>query len=85
MNDTLLRAVTKAKVHLSSWARDTARHGGRRRAQGADRGQTAVEYLGIIVVVVAIVVAISGTSIGQSIKNAISTKIASLTGGGGGE
>ncbi|MFG2871544.1 Flp family type IVb pilin [Streptomyces sp. NPDC048338] len=79
MNDTLLRAVTKAKVHLSSWARDTARHGGRRRAQGTDRGQTAVEYLGIIVVVVAIVVAITGTDIGQTIKGAITNKIAELT------
>ncbi|MET9653657.1 Flp family type IVb pilin [Streptomyces sp. NPDC006460] len=79
MNDTLLRAVTKAKVHLSSWARDTARHGGRRRAQGADRGQTAVEYLGIIVVVVAIVVAITGTDIGTTIKGAITNKIAELT------
>ncbi|MEU7702099.1 hypothetical protein [Streptomyces sp. NPDC039028] len=48
-----------------------------------DRGQTAVEYLGIIVVVVAIVVAITGTDLGQSIKGAISQKIAELTGGGG--
>jgi pilus assembly protein Flp/PilA len=75
MSDALLRTVTKAKVYVGGWVRDRSR----------DRGQTAVEYLGIIVVVVAIVVAISGTSIGQSIKNAISTKIASLTGGGGGE
>ncbi|MFI8961121.1 Flp family type IVb pilin [Streptomyces sp. NPDC053493] len=74
MNDALLRAVTKAKVRAESWS--TRRN---------DRGQTAVEYLGIIVVVVAIVVAISGTSIGQDIKNAIANKIASLTGGGGGQ
>ncbi|MFF8278633.1 Flp family type IVb pilin [Streptomyces lateritius] len=75
MSDTLLKAATKAKVHLANWARE--------REQSKDRGQTAVEYLGIIVVVVAIVIAISGTSIGQSIKDAISSKIASLTGGGG--
>ncbi|MFE5485966.1 Flp family type IVb pilin [Streptomyces sp. NPDC056527] len=75
MNDVMLRAVTKAKVRFGGWV----------RARSGDRGQTAVEYLGIIVVVVAIVIAISGTSIGQDIKNAISTKIASLTGGGGGE
>ncbi|MGW2299943.1 Flp family type IVb pilin [Streptomyces sp. NPDC001809] len=54
-----------------------------REAGDRDRGQTAVEYLGIIVVVVAIVVAITGTDLGQSIKGAISQKIAELTGGGG--
>ncbi|MEU6879746.1 Flp family type IVb pilin [Streptomyces sp. NPDC046712] len=75
MSDVMLKAVTKAKVRFGGWVRERSR----------DRGQTAVEYLGIIVVVVAIVIAISGTSIGQDIKNAISTKIASLTGGGGGE
>ncbi len=71
MNDAMLKALTKAKLELTTWTRSR------------DRGQTAVEYLGIIVVVVAIVVAITGTDIGQSIKNAISQKITELTGGGG--
>ncbi|MEU7424111.1 Flp family type IVb pilin [Streptomyces sp. NPDC048362] len=48
---------------------------------GDDRGQTAVEYLGIIAVVVAIVLAITGTSIGQTIFDAIRTKISEVTGG----
>ncbi|WP_370414648.1 Flp family type IVb pilin [Streptomyces fradiae] len=80
MNEALLRALTKAKVHGASWGE---RRAAARRDRDRDRGQTAVEYLGIIVVVVAIVIAISGTDIGQSIRNAISRKIASLTGGGG--
>ncbi|MEU5535682.1 hypothetical protein [Streptomyces sp. NPDC020362] len=46
-----------------------------------DKGQTAVEYLGIIAVVVAIVLAITGTDIGQSIYNAITDKINEVTGG----
>ncbi|WP_199570977.1 Flp family type IVb pilin [Streptomyces murinus] len=46
-----------------------------------DRGQTAVEYLGIIAVVVAIVLAITGTSIGQTIYDAITSKISEVTGG----
>ncbi|WP_225837267.1 Flp family type IVb pilin [Streptomyces sp. NK08204] len=46
-----------------------------------DRGQTAVEYLGIIAVVVAIVLAITGTSIGQTIFDAIRTKISEVTSG----
>ncbi|WP_432028922.1 hypothetical protein [Streptomyces sp. 1222.5] len=44
-----------------------------------DRGQTAVEYLGIIAVVVAIVLAVTGTSIGQSILQKILAKINEIT------
>ncbi|RSS55951.1 Flp family type IVb pilin [Streptomyces sp. WAC01280] len=62
--------MTKAKVRAWSWTARSSR----------DRGQTAVEYLGIIVVVVAIVIAITGTDIGTTIMNAIRTKIAELTG-----
>ncbi|MBD0711403.1 hypothetical protein BU197_24440 [Streptomyces sp. CBMA291] len=64
----MLKTLTKARIHLTT------------ALLRRDRGQTAVEYLGIIVVVVAIVVAITGTDIGNSIKNAISQKIADLTG-----
>ncbi|MEU6165692.1 Flp family type IVb pilin [Streptomyces tanashiensis] len=70
MNDAMLKALTKARMQLAGWTERRAR----------DRGQTAVEYLGIIVVVVAIVIAITGTDIGQSIKTAITEKIADLTG-----
>ncbi|WP_345962552.1 hypothetical protein ABDE16_13960 [Streptomyces sp. BRB040] len=50
-------------------------------AHRRDGGQTAVEYLGIIAVVVAIVLAITGTDIGQTIYNAIKDKITEVTGG----
>ncbi|MFI9615648.1 Flp family type IVb pilin [Streptomyces sp. NPDC052023] len=53
----------------------------RTRPTRDDKGQTAVEYLGIIAVVVAIVLAITGTDIGQSIYNAITDKITEVTGG----
>ncbi|MEV7981737.1 hypothetical protein [Streptomyces sp. NPDC086519] len=43
-----------------------------------DRGQTAVEYLGIIAVVVAIVLAVTGTSIGSTILQAIMTQISKI-------
>ncbi|MFE2063539.1 hypothetical protein ACFXDH_14200 [Streptomyces sp. NPDC059467] len=43
-----------------------------------DRGQTAVEYLGIIAVVVAIVLAVTGTSIGNTILQAILTQIGKI-------
>ncbi|MEV4939709.1 hypothetical protein [Streptomyces zaomyceticus] len=40
-----------------------------------DKGQTAVEYLGIVAVVVAIVVAITGTDIGQTILDKITSLV----------
>ncbi|MFJ7956637.1 Flp family type IVb pilin [Streptomyces sp. NPDC096319] len=67
MNDAMLKALTRAKLTVTG------------RLLRGDRGQTAVEYLGIIVVVVAIVIAITGTDIGNSIKDAITRKIADLT------
>ncbi|MCM2576311.1 Flp family type IVb pilin [Streptomyces meridianus] len=62
---------------MSTWINTTVAAVQRR----ADKGQTAVEYLGIIAVVVAIVLAITGTDIGQSIFDAISDKITEVTGG----
>ncbi|MGW4721827.1 Flp family type IVb pilin [Streptomyces sp. NPDC004291] len=68
MNDAMLKALIKARLGLTT------------RVMSRDRGQTAVEYLGIIVVVVAIVVAITGTDIGSTIMTAIKNKIAELAG-----
>ncbi|MCF3181227.1 hypothetical protein IPZ70_14970 [Streptomyces polychromogenes] len=48
---------------------------------GHDRGQTAFEYLGIILVVVVIIGAIVGTGIGQAITNRIATAVTSITAG----
>ncbi|KUM94146.1 hypothetical protein AQI88_23340 [Streptomyces cellostaticus] len=64
---------------MSEWFNVTVANLHARAARG-DRGQTAVEYLGIIAVVVAIVLAITGTSIGQTIFDAIRTKIGEVTG-----
>ncbi|GGZ77072.1 hypothetical protein GCM10010371_41020 [Streptomyces subrutilus] len=46
-----------------------------------DRGQTAFEYLGIILVIVVIIGAMVGTGIGTAIVGRIQTAIASLTAG----
>ncbi|MEU4037040.1 hypothetical protein [Streptomyces collinus] len=59
---------------MSAWINTTVAKLQARAARN-DRGQTAVEYLGIIAVVVAIVLAITGTDIGQSIYNAITDKV----------
>lgn len=46
-----------------------------------DQGQTAFEYLGIILVVVVIIGAIIGTGIGQAITTKITAAVASITAG----
>ncbi|MEU6446641.1 hypothetical protein [Streptomyces sp. NPDC046979] len=66
---------------MTNWLHTTAAYLHSRAAARNDRGQTAVEYLGIIAVVVAIVLAITGTDIGQSIYDAIVDKIDEVTGG----
>jgi pilus assembly protein Flp/PilA len=65
---------------MSNWINTTVAYLQTRAARN-DKGQTAVEYLGIIAVVVAIVLAITGTDIGQDIYNAIKDKITEVTGG----
>ncbi|MET9416571.1 hypothetical protein ABZY03_20755 [Streptomyces klenkii] len=52
-----------------------------KRLLGNDRGQTAIEYLGIIAVVVAIVLVLTRTDFGSAIASAISDKISEVTGG----
>ncbi|MET9772962.1 hypothetical protein ABZ023_01690 [Streptomyces sp. NPDC006367] len=64
---------------MNNWLHTTAAYL-RSRAARNDRGQTAVEYLGIIAVVVAIVLAITGTDIGNTIYNAITAKIDEVIG-----
>ncbi|MFZ4181366.1 Flp family type IVb pilin [Streptomyces pseudogriseolus] len=66
---------------MGNWINTTVAYLQSRAARRDDRGQTAVEYLGIIAVVVAIVLAITGTDIGQTIFNAITDKISEVTGG----
>jgi pilus assembly protein Flp/PilA len=73
-------ATTPEGQTMSNWINTTISYV-RSRAARNDKGQTAVEYLGIIAVVVAIVLAITGTDIGQTIYNAITDKITEVTGG----
>ncbi|MFI9721727.1 hypothetical protein ACIHFE_19050 [Streptomyces sp. NPDC052396] len=69
MSDRLLRAAVGTRVRIGSW-RDTCVQ--RMFRDGSSRGQTAAEYIGMIVVVVAIMAAVAGfTDIGTTIKNKI--------------
>ncbi|MGW1889683.1 Flp family type IVb pilin [Streptomyces sp. NPDC002004] len=75
MSDVMLKTAVAAKVRVNGWKNTTVEALQRR----GDKGQTAVEYLGIIAVVVAIVLAITGTDIGKSIFDAIKNKITAVT------
>ncbi|GAA2902393.1 hypothetical protein GCM10011428_15130 [Streptomyces violaceus] len=72
MSDLMLKTAVATKVRVNGW-KNTTVEAMQRRA--GDKGQTAVEYLGIIAVVVAIVVLIAGTNIGQTIVNKLTTQI----------
>ncbi|MEV5672030.1 hypothetical protein AB0L28_24930 [Streptomyces sp. NPDC052503] len=71
------KLMLKASVNAKVWANRSVE---RMKAQ-ADRGQGAVEYLGIIVVVVAIIGVLMTTNFGNTIAGAITTQIGKITGG----
>ncbi|MER7759130.1 hypothetical protein [Streptomyces sp. NPDC097619] len=72
--------MLKATVRVNSWANTTV-SALRRRYASTDRGQTAFEYLGIILVVVAIVGAIVASGIGGAISSRISGLVNTITAG----
>ncbi|MGI5445241.1 hypothetical protein ACQEVM_05745 [Streptomyces sp. CA-243310] len=79
-HNALLKATVQTSIRLRGWT-DTAMTSIRKRYTTTDRGQTAFEYLGIILVVVVIIGAMVGTGIGTAIVGRITTAIASLTAG----
>ncbi|MFB7596009.1 Flp family type IVb pilin [Streptomyces sp. NPDC056160] len=75
MSNLMLKTVVATKVRVNGWKHTTTKA---MRDRAGDKGQTAVEYLGIIAVVVAIVLAITGTGIGQTILTKITGLIAKV-------
>jgi Flp pilus assembly pilin Flp len=74
MNEMMLKATTATKLYVGSWVNTTAE----RMRRDRDKGQGAVEYVGIIILVVAIVIALLNTNMGATIANAFTTKINSV-------
>ncbi|MEU8561181.1 hypothetical protein AB0C45_06790 [Streptomyces cyaneofuscatus] len=68
----------KTAVRVNGWA-NTAVSAIQKRYAAKDRGQTAFEYLGIILVVVAIIGAIVATGIGTAISERIKGLVNSIT------
>jgi hypothetical protein len=80
MTDTGLKAATTARVYMTGW-RDSVLDGIKSRK---DKGQGAIEYVGITILVVAIVALLLQTNMGAEIANKFSEKIRSVLNGGGG-
>ncbi|MFJ7325409.1 Flp family type IVb pilin [Streptomyces cyaneofuscatus] len=70
----------KTAVRVNGWA-NTAVSAIQKRYADKDRGQTAFEYLGIILVVVAIIGAIVATGIGGDISDRITKLVDQITAG----
>ncbi|MFC9030906.1 hypothetical protein [Streptomyces arboris] len=68
----------KTAVRVNGWA-NTAVSAIQKRYAAKDRGQTAFEYLGIILVVVAIIGAIVATGIGGAISERIKGLVDAIT------
>ncbi|MDX6761097.1 hypothetical protein SIN09_17095 [Streptomyces sp. F8] len=78
--NTLLKAAVEARIRVHGWA-DTAVTRLRRRHAQQDRGQTAFEYLGIILVVIVIVGAIVGSGVGTEITTRIKQAVKDIKAG----
>ncbi|GHJ35356.1 hypothetical protein [Streptomyces sp. TS71-3] len=79
MTKTMLKAATATQVHVGHWANTTADRLRRR----ADKGQGAIEYVGIIILVAAIVIALLNTKMGDTIANKFKDTVNKVLNGGG--
>ncbi|MFE6697116.1 Flp family type IVb pilin [Streptomyces sp. NPDC057718] len=70
----------KTAVRVNGWA-NTAVSRLQKRYAAKDRGQTAFEYLGIILVVVAIIGAIAASGIGGNISGRIDGLVTAIVSG----
>ncbi|MFE5244312.1 MULTISPECIES: hypothetical protein [unclassified Streptomyces] len=68
----------KTAVRVNGWA-NTAVSAIQKRYEAKDRGQTAFEYLGIILVVVAIIGGMVASGIGGAITTRITGLVSSIT------
>ncbi|MEU5973469.1 hypothetical protein ACH4E8_03200 [Streptomyces sp. NPDC017979] len=81
MSNVTLKAVVRARVYIGTWTAATARA---MRERG-DRGQGAVEYVGVIVLVALIIAAIVGSGVANDIATGLKNKVADVLNTGGGK
>ncbi|MFJ8229506.1 hypothetical protein ACIQ9E_06015 [Streptomyces sp. NPDC094448] len=81
MSNVTLKALAKARVHLAAWTATRADALRERR----DRGQGAVEYVGVIVLVAIIIAAVAGSGVGDDIANGLRSQVQRVLNTGGGK
>ncbi|MFD3807452.1 hypothetical protein ACFWSF_12275 [Streptomyces sp. NPDC058611] len=79
-HSSLLKATVGAKIRLTTWS-DTTITRIRQRHANLDRGQTAFEYLGIILVVIVIIGAVVGSGVGSEITKRIKQAVTDIKAG----
>ncbi|GGP89286.1 hypothetical protein [Streptomyces roseolilacinus] len=77
MSNIALKALTQAKVYVGTWAHTTTTA---LRNRG-DRGQGAVEYVGIIILVGVIIAAVVGSGVGATIASSLVARVSAIVGG----
>ncbi|WP_308310505.1 hypothetical protein [Streptomyces sp. CC210A] len=77
MKDAALKATATTRAYIGTWANTRIEKTRSRR----DRGQGAIEYVGITILVVAIVVALLNTEMGDTIATAFTDAIGEVIGG----
>ncbi|MEV7087346.1 hypothetical protein AB0O07_15820 [Streptomyces sp. NPDC093085] len=78
-NNMMLKAAVDTKIRVNGWANTAVSKIQKRQA--GDRGQTAFEYLGIILVVVAIIGGMVASGIGSAITERITGLVGTITAG----
>ncbi|MFE0422202.1 hypothetical protein [Streptomyces sp. NPDC058953] len=81
MANATLKVLVKTRVHLGAWTAARAQALKERR----DRGQGAVEYVGVIVLVGLIIAAIVGTGVHKDIATGLRSKVSDILNSGGGK
>ncbi|SEQ60768.1 hypothetical protein [Streptomyces radiopugnans] len=77
MKNTALKLATDTRVRVNGWADTTVEAIARR----GDKGQTAVEYIGMLVAIIAIIAVVASmTDIGETIGNTIRTVVGTAGG-----
>ncbi|MCI3222853.1 hypothetical protein [Streptomyces sp. NP-1717] len=77
MSSVTLKAATNARRSVCTWA-NTAFAAVKRRS---DRGQGAVEYVGVIVLVALIIAAIVGSEVDTAIADGLTNTVGEILGG----
>ncbi|MEV8348545.1 hypothetical protein ACFVTT_05780 [Streptomyces niveus] len=78
MSNVTPKAAVKARVRVGTWT-NTAVTAMMRRS---DRGQSTVEYVGVLVLVALIIAAIVGSGVDESIAEGLSSTVDEILGGG---